>query len=207
MLIEKILGNAGCNVKGVENFEELKRAITEQIPHLILLDINLGDENGLRILQKSQRNKILSSIPIVMITALAERKVIERAKDLGCVDFIVKPIKSKSTLIKINTILRNMEQVSYSFKKELNRIVRAESKGELIAISETALQLDSPIKLEMSMSLSIDSKMLLEDLGINFTKYRVKKNAKTLESKSYLTEVSIIGSDEKLAKKIRMIKG
>lgn len=57
---------------------------------LIFLDILLPDQNGYEILQYMRDRPALSQIPVVVLSNLAQDDEIERAKQLGARQYIVK---------------------------------------------------------------------------------------------------------------------
>jgi DNA-binding response OmpR family regulator len=77
--------------------EGLKKA-SEIKPALILLDIMMPGIDGLEVLRLLKSNNDTVSIPVVMLTAKSESKVIFEAEDMGAVDYIIKPYDSKELL-------------------------------------------------------------------------------------------------------------
>ena len=61
-------------------------------PKLILMDINLPGMDGFEAFEKLQTFEETKAIPVIAISANAMQKQIERAKDAGFTDYIVKPI-------------------------------------------------------------------------------------------------------------------
>jgi len=75
---------AGSGVKG------LKLAQTK--PSLILCDIILGDIQGIEVLKILKKNSKLKKIPVVMLTNLTKKHVMEEAKTAGALDFWDKTV-------------------------------------------------------------------------------------------------------------------
>lgn len=57
---------------------------------IILLDIILPDENGFNLLERLKKNPAYKDIPVVILSNLGQQSEIERGKQLGAVDFLVK---------------------------------------------------------------------------------------------------------------------
>lgn len=76
-------------------------------PDLILLDIFLGNFNGLDILVQIRQREI--SVPVIMITAFSDIKLAVRAIKLGAEDFIVKPLDLEQLEITIRKVLENYD--------------------------------------------------------------------------------------------------
>lgn len=68
---------------------------------LILLDIYLGDENGLDICKRLKRNMLYESIPIIMYSCGSTKENVVKAIRAGAVDFIAKPFDKELLLRKI----------------------------------------------------------------------------------------------------------
>lgn len=56
---------------------------------VVLLDISMPNMNGIEVLQKVRQNPELVALPILMVTANAEKE--REALSLGASDFITKP--------------------------------------------------------------------------------------------------------------------
>ncbi|MFX1236159.1 MAG: response regulator, partial [Promethearchaeota archaeon] len=54
--------------------------------------------NGIEVLQKMKTDQKLSTIPVIIITTTDDPKEIDLCNELGCVDYIVKPIKEKDLI-------------------------------------------------------------------------------------------------------------
>jgi DNA-binding response OmpR family regulator len=80
-------------------------AVTE-VPDLVLLDIRMPDMNGYQVC-KSIRE--FSSVPIIMLTAMAEDLDKVRGLDLGADDYITKPFSSNELLARVRAVLRRVE--------------------------------------------------------------------------------------------------
>jgi two-component system, OmpR family, alkaline phosphatase synthesis response regulator PhoP len=73
-------------VDGVEGLEKIK---TEK-PDLILLDIIMPRKNGLELLEDVQKDKGLKEIPVIIISNSGQPVEIEKARELGADDWLIK---------------------------------------------------------------------------------------------------------------------
>jgi two-component system, chemotaxis family, response regulator Rcp1 len=83
-------------LNGEEGIEYLKATAInnkEDLPHLILLDLNLPKKNGFEVLQEVKGDKILKQIPIIILTTSSAEEDISRSYDLYANCYIVKPVK------------------------------------------------------------------------------------------------------------------
>ena len=78
----------------------------ENIPDLILMDIQLPGMNGLDATKKIKRETKTRDIPILALTSHAMDGDEEKAKNSGCCGYITKPINTKEFLINIERFLK-----------------------------------------------------------------------------------------------------
>ena len=60
---------SGFQAKGFNDGKELEKALEDEIPELILLDIMLPGDDGITILKKLRKDVATSSIPVILATA------------------------------------------------------------------------------------------------------------------------------------------
>lgn len=70
---------------------------------LILTDIRLGDDNGLKILARAK--KLDPTVVVFMITGFSSMDSMKRALRKGAEDYIVKPVDTELLLMKIRNVL------------------------------------------------------------------------------------------------------
>ena len=78
---------------------------TENIPDLILLDINLPGMDGYQVLEKLRNQDSTKDIPVIAISANAMSKDIEKGKKAGFNGYITKPVNVKKLLEEIESKL------------------------------------------------------------------------------------------------------
>lgn len=81
-------------------------------PDLILLDINLGDENGFDLCQRIKQQPDLAHIPVIFITGSHHEADEVRAFRLGAVDFIRKPVSPSIAEARVVTHLARQLQTA-----------------------------------------------------------------------------------------------
>jgi CheY-like chemotaxis protein len=85
----------GFQVLTAENLEQAFAAFNVQPPQAVLLDIQLGSEDGLSLAKWIRREPKLRHIPVVAVTAHAMVTDQERVIEAGCNACISKPIDFK----------------------------------------------------------------------------------------------------------------
>jgi CheY-like chemotaxis protein/two-component sensor histidine kinase len=91
-LIKTYLEKLGYQVTWVKNAAEMWQALTQLQPALILMDVYLPDENGLKLVQQLRENQQYKTIPIIAQTAMAMKGDREICLTAGVNGYISKPI-------------------------------------------------------------------------------------------------------------------
>ncbi len=63
-----------------------------EIPSLLLLDIKMPKVDGIEVLQYVKSDHVLKKMPVIMITTTDDPREIDRCHELGCSNYIKKPI-------------------------------------------------------------------------------------------------------------------
>lgn len=97
----------GFDVVPASSGEEAMKKIHEPNIDIILLDIVLPDYDGFEILKKIKEDKIIKNIPVIIFSNLSDEKDIEKGKELGASEFLIKSNFTLGELVeKINNILK-----------------------------------------------------------------------------------------------------
>ncbi|MCK4351835.1 response regulator [candidate division WOR-3 bacterium] len=88
MYVEQ-LEKEGFEVDVAQDGEEGLNKAKEK-PDLILLDVTLPKLSGFEVLKRLKANEKLKSIPVIMLTNVAEVKKVKKALELGACDYLVK---------------------------------------------------------------------------------------------------------------------
>jgi len=80
---------------------EMAYTMTERIiPDLVLLDLVLPKKNGFEYLREIKAHPGLAKIPVIVLSNLSGEENINRAKDLGALDYFVKSNTDLEELVK-----------------------------------------------------------------------------------------------------------
>jgi CheY-like chemotaxis protein len=75
-----------------ESAAAAREVLREQLPDLILMDVQLPGMDGLTFTRLLKADPVTRPIPVVGVSAHAMDTDVRRAFEAGCVDYIVKPI-------------------------------------------------------------------------------------------------------------------
>ncbi len=106
------LKNSGFEVKGFNRPSDFWKAMDEEIPDLVLLDIMIPEEDGLSILRKLRNNSETAKISAIMVTAKDSEydKII--GLDSGADDYMTKPFSMMELISRIKALLRRTQNNS-----------------------------------------------------------------------------------------------
>lgn len=96
--IAGLLGAAGHFVRAVRNLADARTALAELSPAIVLLDINLGSENGLDLLD---RDALPTSTRVIMVSGISEQELIFHGFERGAFGFVPKSVEPDSLLAAI----------------------------------------------------------------------------------------------------------
>lgn len=97
-LVRKMLHTAGAHFIDATNAHLGIRLAEQQQPHVILMDYNMPDMNGIEATRLLKHNPFTAHIPVIMLTADTSGKTHIHAIDAGCVAYLHKPILQHNLL-------------------------------------------------------------------------------------------------------------
>jgi len=130
--LEQNLKKQGYEVLTAGSGEDALRILREEIPDLMLLDIQLPGINGMEVLEKVK--ELDEEIIVIMVTALGVLETAVKAMRMGAYDYINKPFNLDELAIIIKKALETGE-----LKKEVAHLRSEQSRkygiGNIIAES------------------------------------------------------------------------
>jgi DNA-binding response OmpR family regulator len=97
---------AGHEVLGASNGEEAIIQAKIHAPDLILMDVRMPKLNGYEACKILKADAILSSIPVIFLSARGDESDVKAGLEAGAVDYIQKPISPDHLVEKVNAQLR-----------------------------------------------------------------------------------------------------
>lgn len=144
-ILKKQLEEAGFEVQVANDGYIGKKNISEKRYDLVILDINLPVINGYDLCREIR--KVDSSIPIIMLTALATSDNKISGFESGADDYVTKPYDIRELLARINVFLKRSEIDTRSETISLadlemnliNKTVTRSGKKIVLTVKEFAL--------------------------------------------------------------------
>lgn len=96
----------GHGVQIAQNGEEGLALVEKEKPDLILLDILMPVMGGIEMLEALKKKAEWKNIPVILLTNVGEKESIQKVRNLGVQDYIIKSHFTPAEVIeKIETIL------------------------------------------------------------------------------------------------------
>jgi serine phosphatase RsbU (regulator of sigma subunit) len=154
LLVEELIAdaNADIRVQWAQSMAEAERALDENLPDCVLLDLNLPDANGISALDRITKRH--DNVPVVVLTGLNDEPFGVSALASGAQDYLVKGRVEPETLRRA---------LMYAIERK---------RHELTALDLRASQLRASENSRLVRGL-LPSPLLSDDPGVDiFTQYR-----------------------------------
>lgn len=109
-LISYNLKKEGFEVRSLLRGDEVRGAVTDFAPDLILLDLMLPGVHGLEVCRLLKQDQASRHIPIVMVTAKGTEFDVVSGLQSGADDYIPKPFSPKVLSARVAAVLRRSGQ-------------------------------------------------------------------------------------------------
>jgi two-component system, chemotaxis family, chemotaxis protein CheY len=91
-----------------ENGQECVDKCKENLPDIIILDVNMPVMTGEECLQRLRADEDTKSVAVVMLTTESEKQLVVRLLQLGVQQFIIKPFEKQEFITKVGGVLAKM---------------------------------------------------------------------------------------------------
>lgn len=104
-LIKFTLTFAGHQITEASNGEEAVELAKEVLPDLILTDVRMPKMTGYEACSVIKNNESTQHIPVVILSAKGQDEEIDKGRDAGADDYIVKPFAPDELTARVAEIL------------------------------------------------------------------------------------------------------
>lgn len=213
LVAQRILYSAGFRTVPVYRGEDALKAMKENPPHLVLLDIMMPGMSGFEVFNAMKEVESLRSVPVVMLSSLNTKEQVRTAIGMGASDYVLKPINSKVLVQKVQSALHANK------KKDISVLIDFRDKvgrggvvvtGKMVCIGEKRVRVNSDLFPGKDSSLFVDSE-ILRDAGLEKGKLKTLRSRKIEGEHKFSSEFIFesIGDDghTKLKKWIEKLEG
>lgn len=125
--VHALLADFEAEITEARNGEEALQLIREKQFDVVFLDINMPGTGGLEVCKRVRKELGFDNLPIVIMTSMESRDLIEKSFDAGATDYINKTYIHYEMIHRTRAILerRNSENELYFAKKEAELANRA----------------------------------------------------------------------------------
>ena len=108
VLVESLLNSWGIETTTCKDAKAALKNLANEHFELVILDLMMPGMDGFEFL--SHKHQLNDSTPVIVVSAKADKASIERTKELGAVDFLVKPFRSETFKSLITKHLNQQKQ-------------------------------------------------------------------------------------------------
>ena len=153
-LLIRYLDYEGYDHVSAQDGVETLIKVQDEMPDLVLLDINMPNKDGFTVLEEIRANPALEHIPVIILTAARlEPSDVQEGLNLGADDYITKPFDRHELMARIRTKLR---------VKEAEDVIRRRNR-ELSLLPEIGKDLSA--RLDIKDIANVVLKRTAETLG------------------------------------------
>jgi len=99
MFMKRILSNEGYEVIEARNGESALSMIVEELPQIVVLDLQLPKKNGIAIIRELTENAHTAKIPVLIISGRSLEEIEQQIGELNVAGILSKPV-DRSTLLE-----------------------------------------------------------------------------------------------------------
>ncbi len=181
----KIVGEARNGKETIEKVKELQ-------PHIVLMDINMPELDGLKAAEMITKD--YPNVQTVIMSIQSEQEYFRRAMKAGAKDFLVKPFST-------NDLVETIQNVFNSWIKDRPELLHEDQKAEIISFFATKGGVGrTTLAVNLAVNLASRNKqVLLVDSSLQFGDVAITLNQPIKRSISNLVEAEeiTIGEIEK----------
>ena len=146
MSVIRILDTAGYDVRSAENVDEALARLRQSKSELVITDMSMPRRTGLDLIDELRT--LQPDAATIMLTALDDRDLAEKALALGAYGYIIKPCGRNELLIAVSNALRRrrLEIENRDLRNDLEEKVRTRT-SELWTALQTVEQREEDLRV------------------------------------------------------------
>src|ERR1035437_2508885 len=172
-LLDELLTTQGFRVVTVPDGAAAVEELTRTQVDLVLLDVMMPHLNGFEVCQKIKSNPETYLIPIVLVTALSDKKDRIEGIEAGADDFLPRPVDRVELLARVGSLLKLKYRTDELERAESVLFTLAQSiegkdpytHGHCERLAEYSAQLGEHLKLSEEQMIALRRAGVVHDVG------------------------------------------
>ncbi|HCE44903.1 MAG TPA: hypothetical protein DET40_15285 [Lentisphaeria bacterium] len=188
LLLEKMFSERGYKTRTVSKSKMALQVALDEVPDLILLDINMPEMNGYELCAQLKANAVLKDIPVIFISAMDGTIDKVKAFNTGGVDYVTNPFQLEEVEARVYTHLE-LRRIQIELENRNRQL--EENCEKLKKLEDLQDKLTQMLVHDMRSSL-IDITGYLETLEVDAEK-KLDSNEMELLRNAITSGVSLVG--------------
>lgn len=166
----------GFRILTAQNGREALEVLGKENVSLVVSDVMMPEMDGMELCMHIKDNPSFCHLPVVLLTAKSMTMHVEEGFQAGADDYLVKPFKISTLIIRINNILAGRKKLKEIYGKQLS----LKSVGIELEPADKSFvdQYESIVKKHLS-NPDFDVEMLCKEMGVSRAKLYRKVKAIT----------------------------
>lgn len=144
LLSSSVLRSAGYEVLEAEDGPTGLELAHQYVPALIVCDVMMPGLNGYQLVAALKREVALSTIPVILLTAMTERAHVRTGMTAGADDYLSKPFRAAELRRAVAALLakREVQRAQYDrdFQKKMKTALRAQKDALSLRYEKRLMQ-------------------------------------------------------------------
>jgi DNA-binding response OmpR family regulator len=129
----------------------------EEDPHLLILDLNLPNLDGLEVCRQIRS---ISKTPIIILSVRSGDEAVVQGLELGADDYIVKPFSPSQLVARVRAVLRRVEGATLPGPMTVGELILDRSRSEATWRGRSTIRL-TPLECRLLESLMINANQVV----------------------------------------------
>ncbi|MFD2205984.1 response regulator [Kiloniella antarctica] len=143
-LVKTMLISLGAkNIRLASDGTEAYELLRIKAPDLIFIDWTMKPTTGIDLVKKIREDSdpIISSVPIIMLTAHSKREFVEKAVIAGANDYLVKPVSPLLLQKRIEAIFKNRIPLSHQPENSTAPLARQRRNNNNLSENDETIEI------------------------------------------------------------------
>lgn len=112
-MLEVMLVSNGFDVTTAKTGRQALDRLSERDDvQLVVTDLMMPEMDGMQLLEEMRQNARFKDIPVLVVSSLSDAETVRRVVQLGCRNYLVKPLKEETLIPKLRTLLAGVSSAT-----------------------------------------------------------------------------------------------